>query len=174
MRTLRPLHVPSASYAAQCVSFIFANLSQLRLHNQCAHASNKQSTQRDVQSGPAVFEALFNTLRTVTNESTVQYTLALLDDIVARDPGCAKAMHETAKDRAGAAPPNAPLVLSRLLSRTDWFTQARSQDNCVPDLVRFLCCMIARRNFVCLAQCSVSICMTCIALTPCFTTSEEN
>jgi V-ATPase subunit H len=81
---------------------------------------------RAAQSAPAVFEALFNVLRTVTNEATVQHALALLDDAVARDHALAKEMHTPSPEHKGAAPPNAPLVLSRLLSRSDWFTQARA------------------------------------------------
>ena len=75
-----------------------------------------------MQGPSATFEALFNVLRTVTNEATVQYTLALLDELLTLHPDQAVALHFEAP-ASGGAPPNAPLVLSRLLSRTDWFTQ---------------------------------------------------
>ena len=79
-----------------------------------------------LQSTPAAFEALFNVLRTITNQEIVQYALAVLDDITTTDPSMIPAMHQPSPEHKSASPPNAPLVLSRLLTRSDWFTQARA------------------------------------------------
>lgn len=78
-----------------------------------------------LQGTAASFEALFNVLRTITNEATVQYTLALLDELITLQPSLAPAMHLSESASPGGSAPNTPLVLSRLLTRSDWFTQVR-------------------------------------------------
>ncbi len=46
-------------------------------------ALSKSSCAAVVQEGPAYAEAFFNVLRSVTKEDTVQYVLAILDQMVA-------------------------------------------------------------------------------------------
>ena len=76
-----------------------------------------------VQDAAGAYEALFSVLRNVTKQEVVQYTLALLDHITFMEPSSVASLHGTSS--SGSAP-NAPLVLSRLLSRPDQFTQARA------------------------------------------------
>eukprot|EP00892_Ulva_mutabilis_P008643 jgi/Ulvmu1/6150/UM028_0006.1 len=78
------------------------------------------------ESSAAIFEAFFSVLRNVSQESTVQYTLALLDEILSMDPSKEKDMHAPSPQHPGAPPPNRTVILSRLLSRDDWFTQAKA------------------------------------------------
>lgn len=73
-----------------------------------------------------MFEALLGLLRSVTNETTVQYTLALLDELTMMNPEQAGDMHVPSRSHPTSGPPNAPLTLSRLLTRSDWFTQSRA------------------------------------------------
>jgi hypothetical protein len=89
-------------------------------------APQSPDTEQPVQNTSAIFEALFNVLRNVTNEAMVQYTLALLDDLVTLEPARIADMHSPSPKHRSAAPPNAPLVLSRLLTRTDWFIRSRA------------------------------------------------
>ena len=79
-----------------------------------------------VQNSAATFEALLGLLRSVTNETTVQYTLALLDELTMMHPERAGDMHVASRSHPTAGPPNAPLTLCRLLTRADWYTQARA------------------------------------------------
>jgi hypothetical protein len=73
-----------------------------------------------------VFEALFGLLRTVTNESTVQYTLATLDVLTTLQPERAADMHVASRNHPASSTPTSSLTLSRLLSRPDVFTQTRA------------------------------------------------
>jgi hypothetical protein len=79
-----------------------------------------------LQSTAAVFEALFTVLRNVSHEATVRYTLALVDEILTLDPAREEELHTPSPKHPSAPPPNRALVLSRLLSRDDWFTQAKA------------------------------------------------
>eukprot|EP00898_Chlorokybus_atmophyticus_P008002 jgi/Chlat1/8202/Chrsp76S07633 len=79
---------------------------------------------KDVQAsllgtdGAGVFEALLNMLKTVTKDDTVQYVLALLDDILTDDPARAQIFHQMAqKLEEGRA--YAPIV--KLLDRGNWY-----------------------------------------------------
>ena len=48
-----------------------------------------------------MFEAFFSVLRNVSQESTVQYTLALLDEMLAMDPAREKDMHAPSPQHPG-------------------------------------------------------------------------
>jgi len=54
-----------------------------------------------MQSSPAIFEAFFSVLRNVLQEATVQYTLALLDEMLAMDPSREKDMHAPSPQHPG-------------------------------------------------------------------------
>lgn len=54
-----------------------------------------------MQSSSAIFEAFFSVLRNVSQEATVQYTLALLDEILALDPSREKDMHAPSPQHPG-------------------------------------------------------------------------
>jgi len=88
------------------------------------------------QAGPAYFEAFMTVLRATTKEGVVRYVLALLDDVVTRDPSRAALCHphrEAFSDRG--QPPYT--VFLRHLNRTDWFTQEKA--------CRMLTALIAHR-----------------------------
>ncbi|KAK9908193.1 hypothetical protein WJX75_004047 [Coccomyxa subellipsoidea] len=84
-------------------------------------------TQQDLlqEEGPAYAEAFFNVLRSVTKEDTVQYVLAILDEMVAGDPKRAAYFHQRS-DPHKTSPPDPYTQLTRMLQRTDWFTQEKA------------------------------------------------
>lgn len=54
-----------------------------------------------MQNSSAIFEAFFSVLRNVSQEGTVQYTLALLDEMLAMDPSREKDMHAPSPQHPG-------------------------------------------------------------------------
>ncbi|CAK0784291.1 hypothetical protein CVIRNUC_007495 [Coccomyxa viridis] len=72
------------------------------------------------EAGPSYTEAFLTVLRNVTKEDTVQYVLALLDQLLAVDSSRATYFHKT----GSSADPYT--ILLRLLQRTDWFTQEKA------------------------------------------------
>lgn len=77
------------------------------------------------KQGPAYFEAFIAVLRAVTKESVVRYVLAVLDEILTRNPSRAAFAHPTIQsDTERGRPPYE--VFLRHLTRTDWFTQEKS------------------------------------------------
>ncbi|BDA44912.1 V-type proton ATPase subunit H [Coccomyxa sp. Obi] len=84
-------------------------------------------TQADLlqEEGPAYAEAFFNVLRSVTKEDTVQYVLAILDQMVAGDPKRASYFHQQSSAQKSSAP-DPYTQLTRMLQRTDWFTQEKA------------------------------------------------
>ncbi|EIE21667.1 vacuolar ATP synthase subunit H [Coccomyxa subellipsoidea C-169] len=77
------------------------------------------------EEGPAYAEAFFNVLRSVTKEDTVQYVLAILDEMVAGDPKRAAYFHQQSNPQK-PSPPDPYTQLTRMLQRTDWFTQEKA------------------------------------------------
>jgi V-type H+-transporting ATPase subunit H len=89
------------------------------------------------EAGPHYVAALLSVLKNVTKDETVQYVLALLDDMLEADPSSAKFFHQLdivnrdGKDATidGQPLPSAPdayAVLLRLLHRNDWFTEEKA------------------------------------------------
>ncbi|CAL5229877.1 g13289 [Coccomyxa viridis] len=72
------------------------------------------------EAGPSYAEAFLTVLRNVTKEDTVQYVLAVLDQLLAVDSSRASYFHNT----SSSADPYT--ILLRLLQRTDWFTQEKA------------------------------------------------
>jgi hypothetical protein len=73
-----------------------------------------------------MFEALLGLLRTVTNESTVQYALATLDVLTTLQPERAGDMHVPSRSHPSSSKPTSSITLFRLLSRPDTFTQCKA------------------------------------------------
>ena len=88
------------------------------------------------ESGPAFFEAFLTVLRATTKEQVVRYVLALLDQIISREPSRAALCHSSgdAKSEKTHGPYT---ILLRHLNRTDWFTQEKAS--------RLLCVMLIER-----------------------------
>lgn len=77
------------------------------------------------EAGPAYVEAFVSVLKTVSKEDTVQYTLALLLQMLQENPGRARFFHQQSEQHQGSSPdPYTAFV--RLLQRQDWFTQEKS------------------------------------------------
>ncbi|KAK9811416.1 hypothetical protein WJX72_003647 [[Myrmecia] bisecta] len=74
------------------------------------------------ENGAAFTEAFLTVLRNVTREETVQYVLALLDQMLEADPSRAKLFHQQS-DAHLASLPDPYTIFLRLLQRTDWYTQ---------------------------------------------------
>jgi V-type H+-transporting ATPase subunit H len=72
------------------------------------------------EGGAQTLAALLSVLRNVTKDETVQYVLALLDDMLEADSARAALFHEL------PAVADAYAVLLRLLQREDWFTQEKA------------------------------------------------
>lgn len=85
-----------------------------------------------LQGGGALYaSALMSVLQNVTKEETVQYVLALIDDMMEIEAESATYFHdmkEAVKEEygEGVAVPDASGILLRLLQRDDWFTQEKS------------------------------------------------
>ena len=75
--------------------------------------------------------ALLAVLQNVTKEETVQYVLALIDDMLETSGSNALLFHEMGDAMvqeygAGVNPPDPYAILLRLLQRDDWFTQEKA------------------------------------------------
>lgn len=82
-------------------------------------------------AGPLYAAALLSVLKNVTKDETVQYVLALLDDMLEADSSSAKFFHHlepTVSDdgTADLPPPDPYTILLRLLQRNDWFTDEKA------------------------------------------------
>lgn len=87
-------------------------------------------------AGPLYVAALLSVLKNVTKDETVQYVLALLDDMLEADSGAAKLFHQINAAAAAAGedggtdahtpPPDPYTILLRLLQRNDWFTDEKA------------------------------------------------
>jgi len=87
-------------------------------------------------AGPLYVAALLSVLKNVTKDETVQYVLALLDDMLEADSSSAALFHQLdilhgASDGGGAGDQVAPTpdpysILLRLLQRNDWFTDEKA------------------------------------------------
>lgn len=77
------------------------------------------------QAGPAYFEAFMAVLRATTKEPVVRYVLALLDEVVTREPSRAALCHPRADSSSERGQPPYTVFL-RHLGRTDWFTQEKA------------------------------------------------
>ncbi|KAK9845988.1 hypothetical protein WJX81_007801 [Elliptochloris bilobata] len=75
--------------------------------------------------GPAHVEAFLTVLRNVTKEDTVQYVLAVLDDMLTHDASRAKLFHAPLGKQPDR-PRDPYTIFLRLLQRTDWFTQEKA------------------------------------------------
>jgi V-type H+-transporting ATPase subunit H len=86
-----------------------------------------RETQQELleEAGPAICEAFLNVLRNVAKEETVQYVLALIDDMLAVDRQRAKLFHQQSSLHL-ANQPDPYAIFLRLLQRTDWFTQEKA------------------------------------------------
>lgn len=83
------------------------------------------------EAGPLYVGALLSVLKNVTKDETVQYVLALIDDMLEADPSSAALFHQL--QDSGEASGDAPgqvldsySILLRLLQRNDWFTQEKA------------------------------------------------
>lgn len=77
------------------------------------------------EAGPSYIEAFLTVLKNVTKDETVQYVLALLEQMLAEDSGRAQLFHALASTGPGGAL-DAYQILLRLLHRNDWFTQEKA------------------------------------------------
>jgi V-type H+-transporting ATPase subunit H len=84
-------------------------------------------------AGPLYVAALLSVLKNVTKDETVQYVLALLDDMLEADSSSAALFHQLdslpgASDggEPSAPPPDPYSILLRLLQRNDWFTDEKA------------------------------------------------
>ncbi|PSC76439.1 V-type proton ATPase subunit H-like [Micractinium conductrix] len=77
------------------------------------------------ESGPSYIEAFLTVLKNVTKDETVQYVLALLEEMLAADSGRAQLFHVLSTTGPGGAL-DAYQILLRLLHRNDWFTQEKA------------------------------------------------
>jgi V-type H+-transporting ATPase subunit H len=74
----------------------------------------------------AVFEALFSVLRNISHQETIQFTLAMLDEMLTLKPDRIADMHSPSPQHPGAPTPDRCVILARMLDRQDWFTQAKA------------------------------------------------
>lgn len=65
-------------------------------------------------------------LRNISHQETIQYTLAMLDDMLTLDPDRIADMHSPSPQHPGAPAPDRAVILARMLERQDWFTQAKA------------------------------------------------
>ncbi|EFN53238.1 hypothetical protein CHLNCDRAFT_32265 [Chlorella variabilis] len=77
------------------------------------------------ESGPSYVEAFLAVLKNVTKDETVQYVLAMVEEMLAEDPARAKLFHVLSSTGPGG-PLDAYQILLRLLHRNDWFTQEKA------------------------------------------------
>lgn len=76
------------------------------------------------EAGPAYAEAFLSVVRNVTKEDTVQYVLALLDDMLSEDSSRAQLFHR--QSNAQEKQTESYSIFLRLLQRSDWFTQEKA------------------------------------------------
>lgn len=90
----------------------------------------EQRAQLLEEAGSLYVSALLSVLKNVTKDETVQYVLALLDDMIESDLSSARYFHqmeERPADEGGTMPPPDPYaILMRLLQRNDWFTEEKA------------------------------------------------
>lgn len=79
-----------------------------------------------MQNPAAVFEAFFSVLRNISHQETIQYTLAMLDEMLTLDPDRIADIHTPSPQHPGAPAPERAVILGRMLERQDWFTQAKA------------------------------------------------
>lgn len=90
-----------------------------------------------VEAGPSYVASLLSVLKNVTKDETVQYVLALLDDMLENNPSSAELFHRLDEAAVPSSSPDGELttaaavpdpysVLLRLLQRNDWFTEEKS------------------------------------------------
>lgn len=82
-----------------------------------------------LEGGPLYVAALLSVLKNVSKDETVQYVLALLDDMVQSDSSAATLFHKlshSSEDSNGTQPNDPFNILLKLLHRTDWFTEEKA------------------------------------------------
>lgn len=77
------------------------------------------------ESGSSYIEAFLTVLKNVTKDETVQYVLALVEQMLAEDSSRARLFHVLSSTGPGG-PLDAYQILLRLLHRNDWFTQEKA------------------------------------------------
>jgi V-type H+-transporting ATPase subunit H len=65
-------------------------------------------------------------LRNISHQETIQYTLAMLDEMLTLEPDRIADMHSPSSQHPGAPAPDRCVILARMLERQDWFTQAKA------------------------------------------------
>jgi hypothetical protein len=73
-------------------------------------------------------------LRTISQTDAVQYTLAMLDEMLTLNPERIADMHSPSPQHPGAPAPDRAVILARMLERQDWFTQAKASDEPKPGI----------------------------------------
>jgi len=77
------------------------------------------------EDGAAYLEAFLMVLRNVTKEETVQYVMALIDEMLAANPSRVS-LFFTQSEQHMASLPDPYTLFVRLLQRSDWFTQQKA------------------------------------------------
>jgi len=79
------------------------------------------------EAGPLYVAALLAVLKNVTKDETVQYALALIEDMLETDSSSAELFHQMDRGADGSGMSKDPYsILLRLLQRNDWFTQEKA------------------------------------------------
>lgn len=77
------------------------------------------------EDGAAYLEAFLMVLRNVTKEETVQYVMALIDEMLSANPASV-ALFFTQSEQHMSSLPDPYTLFVRLLQRSDWFTQQKA------------------------------------------------
>eukprot|EP00887_Chlorella_sp_A99_P006497 scaffold3.g6497.t1 len=77
------------------------------------------------EAGPSYVEAFLTVLKNVTKDETVQYVLAMLEEMLSVDESRAALFHQTAA-AVSTGRTDAYAIFLRLLQRNDWFTQEKA------------------------------------------------
>lgn len=78
------------------------------------------------EAGPSYVEAFLTVLKNVTKDETVQYVLAMLEQMIAANESRAAFFHATPAALAPGGSADCYPIFLRLIARNDWFTQEKT------------------------------------------------